>query len=85
MEKIVALYKVLEAGREVSDPAKWKARQITGNVLAGFLVSAVNLLPLFGVPLPPFVSEAVINAGASVAVTLWNAYLTAATTRKIGL
>lgn len=85
MEKITALWTVLQRGKEVADPGKWKSRQITGNVLAGFAVSVANLLPLFGVPLPPFLTETAINVGASVVVTVWNAYLTTATTTKIGL
>ena len=81
MGKLAAVLAALRYGSSLSDPAVWKRRQNLTNALVG-LLGAITLF------LPVEVTDADIAAlagGLAVAVGLLNAYLTTATSDKVGL
>jgi hypothetical protein len=81
--KLKAGYEVLQRGKEVSDPALWKAGQITGNAVGGLILALVALAGAFGYELPVDNEDALIIGGAIVSI--FNIVLTMVTTKKIGL
>ena len=79
------LFEALQSGKELSNPATWKNRQNTINllvVLIGALAYLANLAT--GVPIPQDVVNGVAEIVAII-LGLVNAYLTTATSKKVGL
>ena len=83
MNKLSALWNLFRQGQSVSDPAKWKNRQITATVLAGVILAIVNTLAAFGYSLP--IDADTANAIAAGVIAVVNVVLTVTTTDKIGL
>lgn len=83
MEKLKAILDLFRKGSSVSEPAKWKERQITATVLAGVILALVHLLSVFGVAIPLDMDTANAIAGGIIAIV--NVVLTVTTTDKIGL
>jgi len=83
MNKILAIIDLFRKGSVVSDPAKWKNRQITATVLAGVIVAIVNVIAAFGVSIPMDIETA--NAIAAGIIGIVNVVLTVTTTDKIGI
>lgn len=84
--KIKAALRVLRTGEEVANPAAWKNAQIGVNVLTAFLVALAALAGEFGVDLQ--LTSAQLEAAAYGVFSLlgvFNAVLTAITTKKTGL
>ena len=78
MKRIKAALAVLQAGRELKNPARWKEAQTWGSLLVALLSGAEAFGFGFGV------SEDVTGAIALTLAALANSYLTVGTTKKIG-
>jgi hypothetical protein len=83
MGKYIALFGLLRKGAEVADVEKWKARQITANILGGVIVALVAVLKGFGYELPMDDEAAYSIAGGVIATV--NVVLTAVTSKRAGL
>lgn len=83
MNKISALWNLFKVGQSVSDPSKWKSRQITVTVLGAVILAVVNLLAAFGMSIPVDTETANAIAGGIIAIV--NVILTLITTDKIGV
>jgi len=83
IKKIKAGMELMKAGRRVSDPAKWKMRQIEASAIVAFLWAAVHAASAFGIEVP--VSEEIIDGAAVALLSVVNLVLTVTTTNKIGL
>lgn len=83
MNKLKAIFALFRQGSTVADPKLWKERQITGTVLAGFILAVVHVLSAFGVAVP--VDIDIANAIAAGVIAVVNVILTITTTDKIGL
>jgi hypothetical protein len=75
----------LKAGEELSNPAGWKNRATTVNLLV-VVLSAIAYLATWatGVPIP---DDVIADAAQAIAITLGlvNAYLFNATSKKVGI
>lgn len=83
LNKLKAAFGVFQKGKVVADPAKWKARQITVTVLAGFLWSAAELARAYGLEIP--VDQDSVNQLAIGVIGITNFVLTLTTSDKVGL
>ena len=81
MTRLVAFLAALRYGSSLTDPAIWKQRQNLMNALIGLLGAVVVFLPV------EVSSEdlTAIAGGIAVLGGLLNAYLTTATTDKLGI
>ena len=82
LEKLFAAAKAVNAGEMLKDPAVWKNRQMTMN-LVGIIV---GIIPQFvdNVELTQADANA-ISYGVTVLLGVVNTYLTAATSEKVGI
>lgn len=83
IDKIKALWELMQKGKSVADPALWKSRQITVTMLGGLIIAAVQLAKVFGYELPVDENTASAIAGGVLAVT--NVFLTLSTSDKVGV
>lgn len=83
MDKLMALFGLLRKGAEVADAEKWKAHQITGNMIGGVLLAAVFAAKAYGYDLPMDEESAVALGGGIVAG--FNVVFTAITSKRAGL
>ena len=83
MSKLFSLLGLFRQGVAVSDPKKWKERQITATVLAGVVLAVVNVLGAFGYALP--IDTETANAIAAGIIAIVNVILSITTTDKVGL
>ena len=83
MSKVWSILGLFRQGVAVSDPKKWKERQITATVLAGVILAVVNVLGAFGYALP--IDTEAANAIAAGIIAIVNVILSITTTDKIGL
>lgn len=84
--KIKAALRVLRAGEEVANPAAWKNAQIGVNVLTGLLVALAALAAEFGLQIDLTGAQLEGAAyGVFALLGVFNAVLTAITTKKTGL
>lgn len=81
--KIKAGMELMKAGKRVSDPVKWKTRQIEASALVAVMWGAVNAASAFGVEVP--VNAEIIDGLAVAILSIVNVVLTVTTTNKIGL
>jgi hypothetical protein len=82
-KKAKALWALMQVGKVVADPAKWKTRSMEGAAITAVLWGAVNTAAAFGVEVP--VDESFIDALAVVVLTVGYWVFTIITTDKIGL
>ncbi len=86
MRRLAALLRVLRAGEELAHVETWKVRQNAINALFALLGALAVLLPVLGVRLEVSDEDLLAIAGGIAAVGgVLNAWLTTATTRRIGL
>jgi hypothetical protein len=87
MGKLLAFFSVLRKGRQVANPAAWKAGQITGSVLAGLLGAIVALAKVYGYELPLNDEQLLAIGSAIVAIVglFLSPAITVASTEKVGL
>lgn len=83
IKRIKAAYTLLKLGQSVSDPAKWKSRQITATMLTGIIWAAIQLAESFGYGVP--IDEATIDSLAIGILAAVNWLLTLSTSKTIGL
>jgi uncharacterized membrane protein len=83
LKKAKTTLELFKAGKRVSDPAKWKARQIEASVLVAAIWAAVNAASAFGIEIP--VDADTVDAAAVAVLAIVNVVLTVTTTNKIGL
>ena len=81
--KIKALMALLKVGRSVSDPAKWKTRQITVTALTGAIWAAIQAAEAFGYAIP--IDEATVDSVAVGVLAIANWVLTLSTSEKVGV
>lgn len=81
--KLKSAYQLMQAGKVVADPAKWKKRQITSSMLVAVIWAAVQAANAFGVEVP--VDEQTVDSIAVGILSVVNLVLTVATTDKIGV
>lgn len=83
IKKVKAGWQLMQAGKMVQDPAKWKARQVTSSMIVAFMWAAITALSEFGIEVP-IDAEAVDYLAVSLLAGI-NFVLTFSTTEKIGL
>ena len=83
MNKLSAIWGLFKQGQSVSDPTRWKNRQITATVLAAFVLALVNVSAAFGYSIP--IDADTANAIAAGIIAVVNVILTITTTEKIGV
>jgi hypothetical protein len=78
--------KVLKAGEELKNPANWKKGQVLTNTVGGLVMGAVAIIKwkLPDIEIPQVVSDYAIEI-ISGALVVANAYMTTATSKKVGL
>jgi hypothetical protein len=83
IKKVKAGMELMKAGKRVSDPVKWKTRQIEASALVAVIWAGVNAAAAFGVEVP--VNAEIIDGLAVAILAVVNVVLTVTTTNKIGL
>lgn len=86
LAKVKAAWAVLRKGEELTNAERWKRGQITVNAVAVFLAAVVGAAKTFGFDIP--LSDEVINQIATGVIGLaaaFNTYVTAATSKRVGL
>ena len=83
MSKVSALWALFRQGQVISDPKKWKERQISATVLGAVLIALVNVIQAFGYEVPIDVETANAIAGGIIGAV--NVVLTIVTTDKVGI
>jgi hypothetical protein len=83
LKKAKAAYTLLQKGKVVSDPAKWKSRQITATMLTGAVWAAIQAAEAFGYAIP--IDEATVDSVAIGVLAAVNWVLTLSTSEKVGL
>jgi hypothetical protein len=81
--KIKAFWGLMQAGKRVSDPALWKARQITATAVTAVLWALVHTAEALGMAIP-LDSETADGLAVGI-ISVVNFVLTLATTNKIGI
>jgi len=86
IDKLKAFWRVLRAGEEVADPAKWKARQIRAGMIVALLSGLVALAEAFGLRIET--NEVQLEAVALGILSIYGfaeVILTAVTSKRAGL
>ena len=81
--KVKAAFSLVQKGKAVSDPAKWKSRQITATALTGAIWAAIQTAEAFGYVLP--VDEQTVDSVAIGVLAFVNWVLTLSTSTKVGV
>jgi hypothetical protein len=84
METISALWKAMQIGAEIDNPALWKNRQEFGNKLGALILALIPLLKLVHVDVSQYVDTQTALIFGGFIATVWNIVLTRATSKKIG-
>lgn len=84
METIKALFRALRAGEQLADSATWKQRQNAASAILVLLGCIAPFLGRFGITVGAEDMAAVAGGIAAVG-GLFNAYLTTATSKTVGL
>lgn len=86
MDRFQALADALRHGSALADPATWKRRQNLVNALVGLLGAVVVIAQSAGVQVDFSTDDVALVAGGVAAIYgAVNAYLTTATSEKIGV
>lgn len=83
MTRIKVAHRLMQKGRSLSDPEKWKKRQITATMLTGAIWSAIQAAEAFGYAVP--IDENTVDAVAVGFLAIVNWVLTLSTSEKVGL
>ena len=83
IKKAKAAIALLQKGKAVSDPAKWKSRQMTATALTGVIWAVIQVAEAFGYAVP--VDEATVDSVAVGILALVNWVLTLSTSEKVGM
>ena len=82
-KKAKVAFTLLQKGKSVADPAKWKSRQITATMLTGVIWAAIQVAEAFGYAIP--VDEATVDSVAVGVLAAVNWVLTLSTSEKVGM
>ena len=82
-KKAKVAFTLLQKGKAVADPAKWKSRQITATMLTGVIWAAIQVAEAFGYAIP--VDETTVDSVAVGVLAAVNWVLTLSTSEKIGM
>jgi hypothetical protein len=82
-KKAKVAFTLLQKGKAVADPAKWKSRQITATMLTGVIWAVIQAAEAFGYAIP--VDEATVDSIAVGVLALVNWVLTLSTSEKVGM
>lgn len=83
LNKIKAAWEVLQLGKSLADPQKWKRKQIEVTALGGLFIGVAQLSKVFGYDIYLDEDTATAIAGAIIACANW--YFTLATSTKVGV
>ena len=83
IKRAKAAYTLLQKGKAVSDPAKWKSRQITATALTGAFWAGIQAAEAFGYAIP--LDEQTVDSVAVGILALVNWLLTLSTSEKVGM
>jgi len=83
-DKVTAGYDLLKKGNAVSDPAKWKSRQVTVTMIVALLWSAIKGVETFLGYQVPIDEETVNNVSIGI-LALVNWLFTWSTSEKAGI
>jgi len=83
IKKAKAAITLLQKGKAVSDPAKWKSRQMTATALTGVIWAVIQAAEAFGYAVP--VDEATVDSVAVGVLAVVNWLLTLSTSEKVGV
>lgn len=83
LTRLKVAHRLMQKGRSLSDPEKWKKRQITTTMLTGAIWSAIQAAEAFGYAVP--VDETTVDAVAVGVLAIVNWVLTLSTSEKVGL
>lgn len=83
MGKLFAFFKLFELGKQVADPALWKARQVNVNTISALILGMLNLGALYGHPFP--INTDMVNMISGFILSTINGALTIVTSVKIGV
>lgn len=83
LNKVSALWGLFRKGQEVANPAAWKAGQVTGTIVAGLIIAAVNAAKAFDYEIPIDTEQA--NAIGVGIVAVVNVVLTLITSKRVGI
>lgn len=83
LNKIKALWEVIQLGKSVADPEKWKKHQIQVNVLGGLFIGVAQLAKAFNYDI--YLDEETATTLAAGVIAAFNWYLTLATSAKVGV
>lgn len=82
LNKIKAAWEVLQLGKSLAGPQKWKKRQVEITVLGGFFIGVAQLAKMFNYDI--YLDEDTATAVAGGIIGLANWYFTLATSTKVG-
>ena len=82
-KKAKVAFTLLQKGKAVADPAKWKSRQITATMLTGVIWAVIQAAEAFGYAIP--VDEATVDSVAVGVLASVNWVLTLSTSEKVGM
>lgn len=82
-KKAKVAFTLLQKGKAVADPAKWKSRQITVTMLTGVVWAVIQAAEAFGYTVP--VDEATVDSIAVGVLAAVNWVLTLSTSEKVGM
>ena len=82
-DKLKSFYTLFQVGKEVVDPAKWKAHQITTTMLGALFIAVTVVLKGFGYELP--IDQDTSTTIAAGVIAIVNVVLTLTTSKKVGL
>ena len=83
LKKAKVAFTLLQKGKAVADPAKWKSRQITVTMLTGVVWAVIQAAEAFGYAIP--VDEATVDSVAVGVLAAVNWVLTLSTSEKVGV
>jgi hypothetical protein len=82
-KKAKVAFTLLQKGKAVADPAKWKSRQITATMLTGVIWAVIQAAEAFGYAIP--VDEVTVDSVAVGVLASVNWVLTLSTSEKVGM
>jgi len=83
INKIKMLWEVVQLGKSVADPEKWKKKQIQVNVLGGLFIGVAQLAKAFNYDI--YLDEDTATTIAAAVIAAFNWYWTLATSTKVGV
>ena len=83
IKRAKAAYTLLQKGKAVADPAKWKSHQIAATALTGVIWAAFQAAEAFGYAIP--IDEQTVDSVAVGILAFVNWLLTISTSEKVGL